>query len=256
MDPGRRRGSLLHRWTLAVLALLALGASVRPALAGPPYATDDPQPTEYRGYEIYLFAQGASSVTGRDGGAGIDFNYGGAPNLQLTAVLPLEWESAQGTTQRAGPGPVELAAKWRFVHQPQRGFDLAFFPRLILPSTQAGRGDRHASLQLPLWLQLSGERWSSFGGGGCTLRGGAGTRDHCDFGWALVRNVGGGLQLGAEVFHRGGDEPGTSDATELGVGGTWDIGAHLHLMGSVGPGLQDRDDNPRTHWYAAMLLTY
>jgi hypothetical protein len=184
----RRRAptSLAPRWARALGIALALSAARAPA--GPPYATDDPQPTPYGGYEVYAYTQGARGPQWLEGSAGIDFNYGATPGLQLTAVVPVEWESARGLARRSGPGPVELAAKWRFVHLPRRGFDLAFFPRLVLPATQATRDDRHASLQLPLWLQFSGERWSSFGGGGCTLRGGAGTRDPCDLGWAVTRS--------------------------------------------------------------------
>ena len=40
-------------------AVLCAGATV-PALAGPPYETDDPEPTAYRHYEIYVFSAGAT----------------------------------------------------------------------------------------------------------------------------------------------------------------------------------------------------
>src|SRR5437868_3534427 len=73
----RRTGS---RWLLC--ALLALPG---PALAGPPYLSDDPQPTEFREYEIYLFTAGQHTRDGTGGAAGIDFNYGAAPGVQLTA---------------------------------------------------------------------------------------------------------------------------------------------------------------------------
>jgi len=235
---------------------MALAPCMHPALAGPPYATDDPQPTAAGGYEVYVFMQGERGERQRAGGAGIDFNYGAAPGLQLTAVLPVDWEAERGEPQHSGPGAAEFAAKWRFVHLPDRGFDLAFFPRLVVPSPQATRGERHASLQLPLWVQFSGERWSSFGGGGCTLRGGAGSRDACDFGWALARSIGAHLQLGAELFHGGAEEPGGSPSTTLGAGATWDAGEHLHLMASMGPGLQAVGENARAHWYAALLLTW
>jgi len=235
---------------------MALALSAARAPAGPPYATDDPQPTPYRGYEVYAYTQGARGPQWLEGSAGIDFNYGAAPGLQLTAVVPVEWESARGLARRSGPGPVELAAKWRFVHLPRRGFDLAFFPRLVLPATQSTRGDRHASLQLPLWLQFSGERWSSFGGGGCTLRCGAGTRDPCDLAWAVTRSFGARLQVGVEALRRGADEPGGTAMTELGVGGTWTAGEHLQIMGSAGPGLHAVGEDARNHWYAALLFAW
>jgi hypothetical protein len=68
--------------------VLATAAS---AIAGPPYLTDDPEPTDYGHFEIYTFNSGMVSRGDTSGETGIDFNYGGAPNLQLTATIPL-WE--------------------------------------------------------------------------------------------------------------------------------------------------------------------
>jgi hypothetical protein len=65
-----------------------------PALAGPPYVTDDPEPVAPGHFEIYLYAGGSAARGGSDGQSGIDFNYGAAPDLQLTAVLPLSWISS------------------------------------------------------------------------------------------------------------------------------------------------------------------
>jgi hypothetical protein len=39
--------------------LLAALAFAAPAFAGPPYISDDPEPTDYGHYEIYAFASGA-----------------------------------------------------------------------------------------------------------------------------------------------------------------------------------------------------
>ena len=41
--------------------------------------TDDPEPTDYRHFEIYTFTQGTAARDGASGEGGIDFNYGGAP---------------------------------------------------------------------------------------------------------------------------------------------------------------------------------
>src|SRR5579884_2812554 len=97
-------------WRLAV-CVIVLATLVRPALAGPPFLSDDPEPTDYKHYEIYTFNSGTSTRTGTDGETGIDFNYGAAPNLQLTATLPLGFASEIGAPSRFGLGNIELAAK-------------------------------------------------------------------------------------------------------------------------------------------------
>src|ERR1700749_4484690 len=94
-----------------VLAFVAMIASV-PALAGPPYVTDDPEPTDTGHYEIYLFADGTSARDGSGGEAGIDFNYGAAPDLQLTAVLPLGYDDPKTGPATTALGNIELAAKY------------------------------------------------------------------------------------------------------------------------------------------------
>ncbi|HET7593311.1 MAG TPA: hypothetical protein VFK00_09935, partial [Rhodanobacteraceae bacterium] len=138
-------------------ALLSL-----PALAGPPYITDDPEPTGTGHYEIYFFSEGASARDGREGSAGIDFNYGAADNLQLTATLPIAWSAVAGGST-AGIGNIELAAKYQFLHQRGAGVDAAFFPRVFLPAAPSVVAEDHASLLLPLWLQRSWGAWTVFG---------------------------------------------------------------------------------------------
>src|SRR5262249_49740299 len=111
-------------------AALLLGGS---AQAGPPYISDDPEPTDYQRYEIYLFSNGSRSADGASGESGVDFNYGALPDLQLTAVVPIAYAIPRGAANAIGFGNVELAAKYRFLHQKEIGWDIAVFPRVFLP---------------------------------------------------------------------------------------------------------------------------
>jgi hypothetical protein len=49
---------MLLKWTLITIAALGL---VSPAMAGPPYVSDDPEPTDYRHFEIYTFSNGTAT---------------------------------------------------------------------------------------------------------------------------------------------------------------------------------------------------
>jgi hypothetical protein len=233
-----------------VLALVALGCGT--AFAGPPYLSDDPEPTDYGHFEIYAFANGVQSKDGIAGETGIDFNYGGAPDLQLTAVLPLAYDE----TGRTGLGNVELAAKYRFLHQESDGIDLSVFPRVFLPSIARGIGDQHAAFLLPFWAEKDFGKWSIFGGGGCTLNRGDDGQDFCLGGIAVTREVTEGLHLGLEVSHQGADTKGGRVATSLGGGATWDIDDHHHLLAYWGPQLQNIDATGRSNAYLAMLFTF
>lgn len=233
--------------TLAILS--------SPVLAGPPYFTDDRQPTDESHYEIYLFDGGTRTHDGTGNAAGIDFNYGAAPGLQLTAVMPLDFDRPVGGPAASGLGNIELAAKYRFRHAESTGWDMAFFPRLFLPSGSNAVGERHASLLLPLWIQKTVGPWSTFGGGGCAIHRGGQSRDFCVAGWALTRKID-RLQLGAEIHHETADTRDGPHTTGVGAGFSYDWSERFHLMGSMGPGIQNADATNRYFWYAALLTTF
>lgn len=238
------------RGFLAAMVLLAAGCGM--AWAGPPYLSDDPEPTDYKHFEIYAFGLGTQSEAGLAGETGIDFNYGGAPDLQLTAVIPLAFDEAGHT----GLGNVELAAKYRFLHQDEDGIDLAVFPRLFLPSAASNVGDRHGAFLLPFWAEKDFGKWNIFGGGGCELNRGDDGQDFCMGGVAITREVIENVRAGLEVFRQGADSKGGRVATALGGGLTWDIDDNHHLMGYWGPGLQNVAATGHSNIYVAMLFTF
>jgi len=226
------------------------------ALAGPPYVTDDAEPTDYGHFEVYAFTSGTDTRDGLGASGGIDFNYGGAPDLQLTMVLPLEYDSPVAGSSVAGLGNVELAAKYRFLHQDDFGWDVAVFPRIFLPSGSPLVGDKHASLLLPIWAEKDFAGWSTFGGGGCALNNGGGSQDYCLMGWVLTRALTPALHVGAEIYHQTADTRGGRATTGIGVGATYDLSENYHLMGSFGPGIQSAAETNRYSWYTAMLFTF
>ncbi len=244
---------LMRRFWISLVALLAFPAV---ALAGPPYISDDPEPTDDGHFEIYAFSNGTLTRDGVAGGTGIDFNYGGAKDLQLTAVVPLAYgDPAHGKSEQ-GLGNVELAAKYKFLHQEEDGWDVAVFPRLFLPSASSQVGDHHASLFLPLFLGKDWEEWSTFGGGGCVLNQSRDSKNFCIGGWVLVRNLTEQLHIGAELVHQTADYKGGKDSTSVGAGVVYDLNDHYHLMGYAGPGLENAALTNRYSWYAALLFTF
>src|ERR1700736_5368867 len=110
--------AIYGRLTLSgAFAGLVLVLLTRSAIAGPPYFSDDPEPTDYKHFEIYAFTNGLTARDGTAGQSGIDFNYGAAPDLQLTATVPAGFSDTMGGSTEVDPGNVELAAKYRFLHQ-------------------------------------------------------------------------------------------------------------------------------------------
>jgi hypothetical protein len=227
----------------------------QPAFAGPPYVSDDPEPTDYKRFEIYTFNSGTNTLDGTDGETGIDFNYGAAPDLQLTAVLPLGFSFPSGGTGQLGLSDIELAAKYRFLHQATFGWDVAVFPRILLPSASNAVGDRETSVLLPIWAQRDlGNGWTTFGGGGCQLYAES-SLDSCMAGWVLTRQVVSNLQVGAELFHQSATSL-MPASTSLGMGVIYDVNKTLHLLGYVRTGIQNQSETDRVSWYTALLFTF
>ena len=105
----------LCRW----IATLVLAGAATPAVAGPPYLTDDPVPTDLGHWEIYSFTAGEGHRSELDADAGLDLNYGAAARAMWSSALSIE-----------------------FVHKEKGGFSVAVFPRAILPTTTNARGER------------------------------------------------------------------------------------------------------------------
>jgi hypothetical protein len=236
-------GSRLRKSALVGLAAL-LAAS--PAVAGPPYITDDPEPTGLGKWEVYAFGDGSIDHGDYDGVAGLDLNYGAAPDVQLTATLPMDVTSA--ARPHAAFGDAEVAVKYRFLHDERRGLSLAVFPRLIMPTS--GHGE--ASFLLPVWGQLDRGNWSLFGGGGYAVRGGAGSRNSWIEGVALTRNLSDKLNLGVELAHEGAESRDGHGVTTAGLGMILALGGPVSLLVSGGPEFEDGTGHRSVHAYAAL----
>jgi len=215
-----------------------MAVSATAALAGPPYATDDPEPTDTGHWEIYAFTAARSADGILDGAAGLDLNYGPVPEVQLTATLPIDFSDEGGT--HAGAGDVELGVKYRFLHDEAAGISVAIFPRVILPTASRRFGSGRVRLLLPVWAQKDLGPWSLFGGGGYTINPGAGNRDFWQSGLALTRDVTPRLSLGAEITHQSPDAIGARSTTALGAGGIYRIQGPYSLLFSGGPVLEHR----------------
>jgi hypothetical protein len=249
-------GGMTRAVVRAATCALALGCAT-PTLAGPPYVTDDPEPTEAGHWEIYAFATGSHTAGESAGATGLDLNYGGAKDLQLTMAIPIAYEHAGGSTH-AGLGVVELAAKYKILHQAEGTAtpDVAVFPRLFLPTVRQRFGSDRMGLLLPVWLGKDAGGWSVFGGGGYQINPGAGNRDFWTGGIALSREVTERLSLGGEVYHHSADAADGKAFTGLNLGVTYRLNDHWSVLASGGPGIQNAREEGRYVFYASLKADY
>jgi hypothetical protein len=215
-------------YAFAIAILLVVNDLVTSsAIAGPPYQTDDPDPTDTHGLEAYPFIEGDWDRSFA-GSAGIEANYGAAQDLQLSLGLPLDLNSRP---LHLSAGNTELSVKWRFLNDEKLGLSLATFPGVTLPTARGARG---VEVLLPLWAGWKRGDLALFGGGGRVLTSVPGSRDHWVVGVAATRQFG-SINLGVEVGHSGASDRDGHGLDTAGVGMIAPIGGAFALVARAGP---------------------
>ncbi|WP_375393165.1 hypothetical protein [uncultured Sphingomonas sp.] len=235
---------------LALAGLLA--AMPAPAFAGPPFLTDDPEPTDLGHWEIYApLIEGAGVGRDYEGSFGAELNYGGLRNVQLTLGLPGAF-AHDASGGRIGVGDLAVSVKYRFFHDEGAGVQIAVFPGLTLPTASKGLGNGRATALLPIWAQKDIGPWSIFGGGGYAVNPGAGNRSFWTGGIAVTRDLSKRLQLGAEIDRQGPGAVGARASTSLGAGGIVKLGGPFRFLASGGPTFTDGQRSSGWHGFAAL----
>jgi hypothetical protein len=228
-----------QRTTAATVTFAALFAATS-ASAGPPYATDDPEPVEYRHWELYLASQSALDKSGWAGTAPhVEVNYGVVPKVQLHVIAPFAYSRPRQESAAYGYGDTELGIKVRFLEERKWTPQIGTFPFLEVPtgSSRLGLGNGTAQVFLPVWLQKSFGSWASYGGAGVWIDAGQRDRHWWYFGWQVQRRLSKGFTLGAEVFHQTPKEHGGESDTRFNLGGVIDFTDTHHLLLSAGRGI-------------------
>lgn len=239
------------------VSLVALGLmAATPASAGPPYLTDDPEPTETGHWEIYApLLEGEGAGSNFEGSAGAEINYGAAPNVQVTVGLPVAYAHDSAGTEW-GAGDIAVSLKYRFYHNENLGLSIAVFPGVTLPTASNDLGAGRVTGLLPIWFQKDSGPWSVFGGGGYAFNPGPGNRDYMTGALAVSRQATPNLSLGVEVQRQGADTIGGSAATSLGIGAIYQLRAPFRLLASAGPTFEDGGGTTGFHAFLALGLDY
>jgi hypothetical protein len=239
--------------------VVVVGAALllcNPASAGPPYITDDPEPTDTGHWENYLYVEGTRAEGAFDApGAGIEINYGAFADTQLTWSVPLN--------PNPGPGgmgivwaPLGGGVKYRFMEEDENGWrpQAAFFPQISIPVGAESHTTPITEL-LPIWLQKSFGDWTTFGGGGFVDNPGAGNRDYEIYGWALQRQLTNNFALGAEIFGQSRSSIDDDASTAIGVAALYDLSDQWHLVSSVNTGIVNAREADRVSYNLALKWT-
>jgi hypothetical protein len=209
----------------------------QPALAGPPFQTDDPGTTPYHFFDVYLASDYTRTFDSVDGTLPhVDINYGLLPNANITVTLPLTDAQASRAPMHFGYGDTALAAKVCLLQETATLPQISFAPAVVVPTgkSELGLGAGNERAFFPLWAQKGFGRYTFFGGGGLWHNRGEGNRDYTVGGFAVARDMGRGLTLGAEIFGQTADTIGASGSTGFSLGTIKQIDAGHKILFSFG----------------------
>jgi hypothetical protein len=220
-----------NRWALLLFALMSTKAS-----AGPPFNTDDPQPVDYLHWEFYLASVQQFERFEVDATLPhIEINYGALPDVQLHIVAPMGYvHTSEGA--RYGYSNTEIGMKYRFVQETESTPQIGTFPLIEIPTGDKSKGLSEGKIQayLPVWVQKSWGKLTTYGGGGFWYNPGAGQRNWGFMGWEVQYDFSKVVTLGGEVYyHTASSRDSRSDAG-FNVGGFINFNDENHLLFSFG----------------------
>lgn len=244
------------RYSICVAVTVLLATS---AHAGPPFVTDDPEPVDFKSWEVNYAMTGTHNTSGTSGYAPqVDANYGIAPGVQLHFQPQLAYTN---TPSRAyGLGDTEFGVKYRLTPESdnERDWMVSLYPLIEVPTGSAARnlGAGASSAYIPLWFQTTRNGWTTFGGGGYWFNHGDGTRNAWAGGWAALYQFTDRLELGGEVFGKTADVIGERGSTSFNLGGTYNLAKDYSLLFSAGKGLTNVAETNRESVYLALQVLY
>lgn len=225
-------------WMKKIAAFLVLFLFMAaPALAGPPFLTDDPVPVPLGHYEFYVFS---TLDKARDGttvqAPAFEFNAGIFPETQFHLVLPFTAALPKEGPGAFGPGDIETGIKYRFMRETKNRPQAGIFPMIELPSGSASRGlgNGRAEEKIPVWLQKSFGPWTTYGGMGYEINQAPDGRNYLFGGWLLQRDLSEKLTLGAEVFALGRTAEDEQATAIFNFGGYYNFTRNFSLLFTAG----------------------
>lgn len=218
---------------LSFSLLLTVNASVT---AGPPFLTDDPEPVGFRNWEYYLSSMSTFRPHNWSGTAPhAEVNYGVIPDVQIHLLLPMNYTYVPGESARFGYSSTEIGIKYRFIHETDNRPQAGIFPIIELPTIKnQAFGNGRTQVYLPVWVQKSWGKLTTYGGAGFWFNPGAGNRNWLFSGWEVQYDFTPHLTLGSEIYYHTADTQTDRQGTGFNTGAIININENIHIIASAG----------------------
>ena len=222
--------------------------------AGPPFDTDDPETVRFKHWEYYIssindFQTGEWSGTAPH----IELNYGLIPNVQVHLLLPMNYNYARPHGSDYGYADTEFGIKYRFVQETESAPQIGTFPILEIPTIKNSEfSDGKMKIYIPVWLQKSWGKLTTYGGAGYWINPGANNKNWIFSGWEIQYDFSEFITLGGELYYHTADTKITRSETGFNLGGSINPTEKFHFIFSFGHTLTK--DNTFTS-YLGLLWT-
>jgi hypothetical protein len=206
--------------------------------AGPPFLTDDPQPVDFMHWEFYISSQQQFSDNNVDATLPhFEINYGLIPDVQVHLIVPMQYSKRESSSQYSYVS-TEVGVKYRFVNL-DNGIQAGVFPIAEVPTGKnvTLAGENNLKVFLPLWLQVSSGKFTSYGGAGYWINPGTGNKNWVYTGWQGQYDFSETITLGGELFYHTADSNDSEGGAGFNLGGYININEHNHLLFSIGHNL-------------------
>lgn len=211
--------------------------------AGPPFNTDDPVPVNFHHWEFYVAS--AYEFINHNENATLphfEVNYGAVTNIQLHVLAGMGYKN-ENENHQYGFTTAELGAKYRFINI-NNDFQVGVFPLIELPTTSKENfiGNDHMQTFLPIWIQKSFGKFTTYGGAGYWIKPGQNNKNSVFIGWQGQFDFSETLSLGGELYYESPDTKEASYNVAFKFGGFINFNEENHLLFSLGPSLKNRNN--------------
>lgn len=223
--------------------LLLIIISVDTLFAGPPFNTDDPVPVDLHHWEFYAASQYQFEKYNDEATLPhFEVNYGAVPDIQLHLLAGMGYVKEDNNHQY-GFMTAELGFKYRFVNI-NNDFQVGIFPLVELPTTTGISllGNDHLQTFLPVWIQKSWGKFTTYGGTGYWINPGENNINSVFAGWQGQYDFSETISLGGEIYYESADTKDGSYNVAFKVGGFINLNEINHILFSIGPSLRHSND--------------
>ena len=217
--------------SVGILFLLCAQATY----AGPPFNTDDPDPVEYKHWEFYISTINTFRPTEWTGTCPhFEMNYGLVQNVQVHLITPLNYDATSKEVD-LGYAYTEVGMKYRFVKETKSTPEIGTFPIIEIPTIKNDKfSNGSVQVYLPLWLQKSWDKLTTYGGAGYWINPGSNNRNWLFAGWELQYDISKVVTLGGELYFQSANAVGSKSSLAFNFGGIINASEKTHFIFSVG----------------------